>query len=121
MLLTDVQIAARNLTRHTRRNLFLGGALATVTALLVLLGALTAGMEASMMESTLTRITSYNVCYTKLLRVDQGELRRTVELSLDELMPADPDSASVEIPDARALPDSALERQRAREAVREAT
>jgi len=59
MLLTDVQIAARNLTRHTRRNLFLGGALATVTALLVLLGALTAGMEASMMESALTLLTGH--------------------------------------------------------------
>ena len=53
MFLTDIQIAGRNLTRHRRRNLLLGGALAAVTALLVLLGALTAGMEAAMMESAL--------------------------------------------------------------------
>src|SRR5512133_2422118 len=59
MLLTDIQIAARNLTRHTRRNLFLGGALAAVTGLLVLLGALTGGMEASMMESATTLMTGH--------------------------------------------------------------
>ncbi len=57
MLLTDVAIAARNLTRHARRNLFLGGALAAVTALLVLLAALTSGMEAAMMESATTLMT----------------------------------------------------------------
>jgi ABC-type lipoprotein release transport system permease subunit len=59
MLLTDIQIAGRNLTRHTRRNLFLGGALAAVTGLLVLLGSLTAGMEASMTESALTLLTGH--------------------------------------------------------------
>jgi ABC-type lipoprotein release transport system permease subunit len=57
MLLVDLQIAARNLTRHTRRNLFLGAALASVTGLLVLLGALTAGIEGSMMESATTLMT----------------------------------------------------------------
>jgi putative ABC transport system permease protein len=59
MLLVDLQIAARNLTRHTRRNLFLGGALAAVTALLVLLGALTSGMEAAMTESATTLMTGH--------------------------------------------------------------
>lgn len=59
MLLTDLQIAGRNLARHTRRNLFLGGALAAVTGLLVLLGSLTAGMEAAMMESALTMLTGH--------------------------------------------------------------
>ncbi len=59
MLFVDVQIAARNLTRHSRRNLFLGGALAAVTGLLVLLGALTGGMEASMMESATTLMTGH--------------------------------------------------------------
>jgi putative ABC transport system permease protein len=58
-LLVDFMIAARNLTRHTRRNLFLGGALAAVTALLVLLGALTGGMEAAMMESATTLLTGH--------------------------------------------------------------
>ncbi len=59
MLLVDLQIAARNLTRHTRRNLFLGSALAAVTGLLVLLGALTSGMEAAMMESATTLMTGH--------------------------------------------------------------
>jgi ABC-type lipoprotein release transport system permease subunit len=59
MMLVDLQIAARNLTRHTRRNLFLGGALAAVTGLLVLLGALTSGMEAAMMESATTLMTGH--------------------------------------------------------------
>jgi putative ABC transport system permease protein len=59
MLLVDLQIAARSLAAHTRRNLFLGGALAAVTGLLVLLGALTGGMEASMMESATTLLTGH--------------------------------------------------------------
>jgi ABC-type lipoprotein release transport system permease subunit len=57
MFLVDLQISARNLTRHTRRNLFLGAALAAVTGLLVLLGALTAGIEGAMMESATTLMT----------------------------------------------------------------
>jgi ABC-type lipoprotein release transport system permease subunit len=59
VILTDVQIAVRNLTRHTRRNVFLGTALGTVAALLVLLGALTSGMEAAMMESATTLMTGH--------------------------------------------------------------
>jgi len=59
MLLVDLQIAARNLTQHTRRNLFLGGALAAVTGLLVLLGSLTSGMEAAMTESATTLMTGH--------------------------------------------------------------
>jgi ABC-type lipoprotein release transport system permease subunit len=57
VILVDLQIAARNLTRHTRRNLFLGGALGAVTGLLVLLGALTSGIESAMMESATTLMT----------------------------------------------------------------
>jgi putative ABC transport system permease protein len=56
---TDLAIAARNLAAHRRRNLFLGGALAAVTGLLVLLGALTGGMEASMTESATTLLTGH--------------------------------------------------------------
>ncbi len=59
MILTDLSVAARNLTRHTRRNVFLGGALAAVTALLVLLGGLSAGVEASMMESATVLMTGH--------------------------------------------------------------
>jgi putative ABC transport system permease protein len=54
---TDLQLAARNLTRHTRRNLLLGGALAFVSALLILLGSLNAGIEHAMMESATTLMT----------------------------------------------------------------
>jgi putative ABC transport system permease protein len=59
MILTDLSVAARNLTRHTRRNVFLGGALAAVTALLVLLGGLSAGVESSMMESATVLMTGH--------------------------------------------------------------
>ena len=59
MLTVDMQIAGRNLAAHTRRNLFLGGALAAVTGLLVLLGALTSGMEAAMTESATTLMTGH--------------------------------------------------------------
>ncbi|HYQ80165.1 MAG TPA: FtsX-like permease family protein [Anaeromyxobacteraceae bacterium] len=59
MLSTDLGLAARNLTRHTRRNVFLGGALASVTALLVLLAGLSAGVESSMMESATVLMTGH--------------------------------------------------------------
>jgi putative ABC transport system permease protein len=59
MLLIDLQIAARNLTKHTKRNVFLGGAIAAVTALLVLLGGLTAGMRTTMLESATTLMTGH--------------------------------------------------------------
>src|SRR5512144_1649310 len=52
-------MAARNLTAHTRRNLFLGGALGAVTFLLVLLGSLTSGMEAAMTEPATTLMTGH--------------------------------------------------------------
>jgi ABC-type lipoprotein release transport system permease subunit len=57
MFATDLQIAARNLFRHTRRNLFLGGAIAGVTILLVMLNGLAAGMEKSILESATTLMT----------------------------------------------------------------
>jgi putative ABC transport system permease protein len=59
MIGLDLQIAARNLAAHTRRNLFLGGALGAITGLLVLLGALTSGMESAMMESATTLMTGH--------------------------------------------------------------
>jgi putative ABC transport system permease protein len=55
----DLLMASRNLTRHARRNLFLAGALATVTSLLVLLASLTAGIEHAMMESATTLLTGH--------------------------------------------------------------
>jgi ABC-type lipoprotein release transport system permease subunit len=59
VLSTDLRIAARNLTRHTRRNLFLGAAIAGVTALLVMLGGLTVGMRESMLQSASTLMTGH--------------------------------------------------------------
>jgi putative ABC transport system permease protein len=59
VLATDLRIAARNLTRHTRRNLFLGAAIGGVTALLVLLGGLTVGMRESMLQSASTLMTGH--------------------------------------------------------------
>ena len=59
MLSVDLQIAARNLTRHRRRNLLLCGALAAVTALLVLLSGLTAGVEQAMLVSSTTLLTGH--------------------------------------------------------------
>jgi ABC-type lipoprotein release transport system permease subunit len=59
MILVDLTIASRNLLQHTRRNLFLGGALAVTTALLVLLSALGDGMKASLMESATTLATGH--------------------------------------------------------------
>jgi len=57
--LIDFQIAARNLTKHTKRNLLLGGAIAAVTALLVIMGALTEGIRSAMLESASTLMTGH--------------------------------------------------------------
>jgi putative ABC transport system permease protein len=59
VLLTDLQIAARNLAKHTKRNAFLGGAIGVVTMLLILLGGLTAGIRAAMLESATTLMTGH--------------------------------------------------------------
>ncbi len=59
MALIDLQIAARNLFRHTKRNLLLGGAIAGVTALLVAMGALTEGIRSAMLESASTLMTGH--------------------------------------------------------------
>ncbi|HYG67494.1 MAG TPA: ABC transporter permease, partial [Anaeromyxobacteraceae bacterium] len=59
MLSMDLALAGRNLRQHARRNLFLGLALGAVTALLVLLGGLTAGMERAMTESANTLLTGH--------------------------------------------------------------
>lgn len=59
MIGTDLQLAGRNLFRHTRRTIILAGALAAITALLVLLNSLTAGIEHAMMESATTLMTGH--------------------------------------------------------------
>ena len=59
MSLIDFQIAGRNLLKHTKRNLLLGGAIASVTALLVIMGALTEGIRSAMLESASTLLTGH--------------------------------------------------------------
>lgn len=52
-------IAVRNLGTHKRRTLLLGGAIAGVTALLVILMGLSNGMKTTMMESATTLMTGH--------------------------------------------------------------
>jgi putative ABC transport system permease protein len=52
-------IALRNLLQHTRRTLLLGAAIGGVTALLVLLTALSAGIHQTMLESATTLMTGH--------------------------------------------------------------
>ena len=59
MLANDLIMAGRNLFRHTRRSVILAGALAAITALLVLLTSLTTGIERAMMESATTLMTGH--------------------------------------------------------------
>jgi ABC-type lipoprotein release transport system permease subunit len=97
--IVDFQIAARNLTRHTRRNLFLGGALAAVTALLVLLGALTGGMEAAMMQSATTLLTGHvNVGgFFKITTASTAPLVSSYPKVLDEVRREVPEIAWVSV------------------------
>jgi putative ABC transport system permease protein len=55
----DFTIAFRNLVQHTRRTLFLGGAIAAVTMLLVLLTGLSTGVRETMIESATTLSTGH--------------------------------------------------------------
>jgi putative ABC transport system permease protein len=59
MLGDDLLLAGRNLLRHTRRTVILGGALAVITTLLVLLNSLSAGIEGAMMESATALMTGH--------------------------------------------------------------
>ena len=55
----DLTIAFRNLVQHTRRTLFLGGAIAAVTMLLILLTGLSTGVRETMIESATTLSTGH--------------------------------------------------------------
>src|SRR5512138_1404286 len=59
MLADDLLLAGRNLFRHTRRTVILGGALAVITALLVLLNSLTTSIERAMMETATILMTGH--------------------------------------------------------------
>lgn len=56
---TDLTIAGRNLLQHTRRNLFLGGALAMVTLLFALLNGLSTGVKETMVRTATTLETGH--------------------------------------------------------------
>ena len=58
-LAIDLAIAFRNLVQHTRRTLFLGGAIAAVTMLLVLLTGLSTGIRETMIETATTLSTGH--------------------------------------------------------------
>src|SRR5271170_6347437 len=55
----DFLVAFRNLLQHTRRTLFLGGAIVAVTAMMVLLRGLSAGTEETMLRSATTLMTGH--------------------------------------------------------------
>lgn len=58
-LITDFQIAFRSLTQHGRRTLFLGMAIGAVTALLILLNGLSAGIRETMTHTATTLSTGH--------------------------------------------------------------
>lgn len=58
-LLVDFMIAFRSLVQHTRRTVFLGTAIAAVTALLVLLTALSTGIRETMIDTATTLSTGH--------------------------------------------------------------
>lgn len=58
-LVTDFQIAFRSLTQHGRRTLFLGTAIAAVTALLILLNGLSTGIRETMTHTATTLSTGH--------------------------------------------------------------
>lgn len=55
----DLLVAFRNLRQHTRRTLFLAGAIALVTALMVLLGGLSSGTRETMLRSATTLMSGH--------------------------------------------------------------
>src|SRR5512144_2800718 len=59
MVLLVLLVGVRCLLHHTKRNLLLGTAIAAVTALLVLMGALTQGIRSAMLESASTLMTGH--------------------------------------------------------------
>ncbi len=66
-------IAIRNLLQHRRRSLLLGGAMALVTVLLVLLGAVGAGIESTMMKAG-TALLSGHVNVSGFYKVSSGRV-----------------------------------------------
>lgn len=59
MFATDLVIAFRNLVQHTKRTVFLSGALIAVTALLILLNGLTTGVHETLVTSATTLLSGH--------------------------------------------------------------
>ena len=87
-------IAFRNLLQHRRRTLMLGGAIAGVTALLILLTCLSSGVKATMLESATTIATGHlNVAgfykitagQTAPLVTDYAKVQAIVEKTVPDL------------------------------------
>lgn len=72
--------------------------------------------EPKALKSWLYRVAA-NAC---LMKRRKGKFEPKKELSLDALMPRDPDSAAFEIPDPSDAPDDSVARNETRRAVREA-
>ncbi len=71
-LFVDLTIAFRNLVQHSRRSLFLGIAIASVTALLVLLNGLSTGVRETMID-TATTLTTGHVNVGGFFKVTAGQ------------------------------------------------
>ena len=71
-LVTNFRIAFRSLLQHSRRALFLGGAIASVTALLVLLNGLSTGVHEAM-EHTATTLSSGHVNVGGFFKISAGQ------------------------------------------------
>ena len=71
-LFVDLTIAFRNLIQHRRRSLFLGSAIAAVTALLVLLNGLSTGVRETMID-TATTLTTGHVNVGGFYKVTAGQ------------------------------------------------
>ena len=69
---TDFRIAGRSLLQHKRRTLFLGAAIAAVTALLILLNGLSAGISETMVR-TATTLSSGHVNVGGFFKVTAGQ------------------------------------------------
>jgi putative ABC transport system permease protein len=69
---TNFRIAFRSLLQHSRRSMFLGGAIAAVTALLVMLNGLSTGVHEAM-EHTATTLSSGHVNVGGFFKISAGQ------------------------------------------------
>lgn len=94
---TLLQIAVRNLLANRRRSLLLGGAIASVTMILVLLTSLSNGMQATMLEVSTTLSTGHvNVAgFYKLTSSDASPMVTDAPRLIEVVRATDPDIEAV--------------------------